>query len=113
MTVSNAVEKTASLLGGSTKKVARGRKARVLKTRTKAEAKPKAVKTPKAPKVLNSCKCGCGEKVTGNFRQGHDARYFGLLKKVVREILPFNQLPKAMQNEAENVAGCKRLLGKH
>lgn len=103
-----ATERTVSLLGGTPRGKARGRKAAKARGK-KAAPKAKAARA-RVAKELNACKCGCGDKVTGNFRQGHDARYYGFLKKVVREIIPFNQLPKLMQTEAENIAGAKRLL---
>lgn len=75
----------------------------------KGKAKLKVVKTRKA-KTLNDCKCGCGEKVGGNFRQGHDARYYSILKKVKSGEMTFNQMPRLMQNEAKDTAGVKRIL---
>lgn len=87
-------------------------------TKTKAAKKGKAAKvakakTPKAPKVakpLNDCMCGCGDKVTGNFRQGHDARYYSILKKLNKGEMAFNSIPKLMQNALGNLAGAKKAL---
>lgn len=32
-----------------------------------------------------TCGCGCGETVTRQFKQGHDARYAGALVRSVRD----------------------------
>ena len=60
-----------------------------IKTPAKAKAKiklqrsgPAKQRTPKAPKELHECLCGCGEMVGGRFRMGHDARYHGWLNKL-------------------------------
>lgn len=83
----------------------------------KKAAAPKAaaaaVKTPKAPKQLNPCGCGCGDKVAGRFRQGHDSRYYSLLKKVVRKELEFNKLPKLMQQTVGTAANAAKLVAAH
>jgi len=80
------------------------------KTDKKAKAKGKASPKVKVAKTLNDCKCGCGEKVGGNFRQGHDARYYSILKKVKAGEMTFAQMPKLMQSEHKDVAGVKRAL---
>jgi hypothetical protein len=40
-------------------------------------AKAKTERTPREPKKLNECRCGCGAMVKGVFAQGHDARLYG------------------------------------
>jgi hypothetical protein len=46
-------------------------------------AAPKAGRTPKPPRQLHPCLCGCGEQVGGRFRMGHDGRYYGWMKRIV------------------------------
>jgi hypothetical protein len=82
------------------------------KVAAKPVAKAKA-KVAKAPKTLNPCLCGCGEKVTGRFRMGHDSRYYSLIKKVLRGELGFEKLPALMRNSLVNVAGCKKAAAAH
>jgi hypothetical protein len=73
-------------------------------------AAAKAPKPPREPKALNPCKCGCGEMVSNRFRQGHDGRYYSLLRKVASGELEFAKLPPQMQQEARNVPGVKKIL---
>ncbi|MHC4780143.1 MAG: hypothetical protein ACYTFG_16355 [Planctomycetota bacterium] len=49
----------------------------------KAKA-PKKIALPKA-KPQNDCLCGCGAKVRGQFRQGHDQRVVGFLLRGIRD----------------------------
>lgn len=70
----------------------------------------KVVRAAKTPKELNACRCGCGERVTGQFRQGHDSKYYSLLRQVKAGTLAFNQLPKAVQSECKDRAGAMRIL---
>jgi hypothetical protein len=44
-----------------------------------------AKKAKSTPKAENDCLCGCGEKVRGTFKQGHDQRVKGYLKKAMDE----------------------------
>lgn len=52
-------------------------------TKATEKAAAKAAK-PKAEKVLNECKCGCGASTGGNFYPGHDARFKGWLLSIER-----------------------------
>jgi hypothetical protein len=94
-------ERTAALPGipGA---VRSSKKAKVKGSKAKAKAK--------APKELHPCLCGCGERVAGRFRQGHDGRYYSLLKKVSAGEMQFNELPKGMQSSLGSVAGAKKAL---
>src|SRR5882757_4790383 len=81
-------ERTAGLpLGGTAK----------TKSDKKKAGKAAKAKVKREPKQLNDCLDGCGEKVSGRFRQGHDARYYSMLKKVKGGDMTFNQLPRLMQ----------------
>jgi len=62
----------------------------------KAAKADKPARAPRVPKPLNTCKDGCGAKVKGNFKQGHDARYKSLVLQVQREELDVTKLPKFM-----------------
>lgn len=44
-----------------------------------------APKTAKTPKPLVACWCGCGGETRSRFVPGHDARFHGWAKKVIRE----------------------------
>lgn len=70
----------------------------------------KVVRAAKTPKELNACRCGCGERVTGQFRQGHDSKYYSILRQVKAGTMAFNQMPRAMQSEAKDRAGAMRIL---
>lgn len=80
-----------------------------VKSNKKAKAGTKA-KAPKTPKELHDCLCGCGERVAGRFRQGHDGRYYSILKKVKSGEMTFNQMPRAMQAALKDKAGANRAL---
>lgn len=74
------------------------------------KAKTKGKAKPSAPKELHPCLCGCGERVAGRFRQGHDGKYYSLLKQVSRGDMQFNELPRQMQANLGSVAGVKKAL---
>jgi hypothetical protein len=104
------VEKAVALPGIGTAKVA----AKAAKARAKAKHKPaRAAKRARTPKALNSCLCGCGEQVSGRFRQGHDSRYYSLIKKVSRKELGFDKLPRAMREALGGMAGVMTALKAH
>lgn len=73
-------------------------------------AKKKAAAKAKTPKELHPCLCGCGERVAGRFRQGHDGRYYSILKKVAAAEMQFSEMPKAMQAALGSTAGVKKAL---
>jgi hypothetical protein len=50
-------------------------------TKTAAERAADRKARNEARKV-NPCLCGCGTKVAGNFKQGHDQRVRGILQRV-------------------------------
>lgn len=78
----------------------------------KGGAKGKAAKasTPKAPRELHPCLCGCGERVAGRFRQGHDGRYYSILRKVSAGEMQFNEMSKTMQAALGSVQGVRKAL---
>jgi len=47
-------------------------------------------------KGLTECLCGCGNMVTADFQQGHDARAKGMLISVVKGKMPFINLPAVL-----------------
>lgn len=79
----------------------------------KAVAKAAVQKVAKAPKTLNPCGCGCGDRVSGRFRQGHDSKFYSMLKKVIKGELGFDKLPKLVQATVGNVNGAKKLVAAH
>lgn len=79
-------------------------------TTAKAKTVSTAPKVPKVPKQLNACKDGCGEMVTGRFRQGHDARYYSILKKVAKGEMKLSEMPRLMQQEAKTLDEVKAIL---
>ena len=59
------------------------------------------VAAAKTPKPLNVCFCGCGGLTKGNFVPGHDARFHGTVKKVLRgELNAEEELKKLPHDEA-------------
>ena len=64
------------------------------KVKANRKAGTARTRTPKAPKELKPCACGCGEQTGGYFVQGHDARFKGRMLKIERgeakksELLP-------------------------
>lgn len=83
-----------------------GGKAKTAKSNT---GKIKVVRS-KAVKELHPCLCGCGDKVAGRFRQGHDGRYYSILKKVASGDMKHNEMPKGMQSQLGTVADVKKAL---
>lgn len=75
----------------------------------------KAPKEPKEPKVREQrpCACACGTATGGRFAPGHDARYFGWLKKIAAGTKEFKELPKAVQKVLVDVKGVKKELAGH
>jgi hypothetical protein len=74
-----------------------------------------AAKAPKAPRekkerVMSPCRCGCGTETGGTFAPGHDARFYGWLKKVSAGTMEFKELPKHLQKEFVDVKGAKKAL---
>lgn len=63
-----------------------------------------------SPRADNDCLCGCGSKVAGRFKMGHDATYKSLILKVQRGKLEVKALPKKMQGELKFVGAGKGLL---
>lgn len=76
-------------------KVAQGKKdAAAKKAATKKTAEKNAEPRP--------CHCGCGETTNGKsyFRQGHDARFYGRVKKVIDGRLSFDDVLAVIQDYA-------------
>lgn len=88
---SNAAQNKAQKASLASKKAAAP--ARPL-TGAAAKAKERAANSPKAPKTVRQCACGCGEETQGYFFPGHDARFKSWMIKIERgqavkeEILP-------------------------
>lgn len=62
-----------------------------------AASKSNGVARSKKPKELHPCLEGCGAQVAGNFKQGHDARYRGLILRVERGEIKESELPAYMR----------------
>lgn len=77
------------------------------------KAAPKAAAKPAPESKLNPCGCGCGEQVKRAFKQGHDARYYGWLKKVGDGRMQFQELPKSVQASLKDLSGAKKALAAH
>ncbi len=55
--------------------------------------------TPKAPKTVRKCFCGCGEETMSYFVPGHDARFHGWLKQIEKgKAAPEKLLTKAQRD---------------
>lgn len=91
-------------VGGSAARKA----AKVTRLKVAGKAKP-----AKSKAKDNPCKCGCGEKVAGNFKMGHDGRFYSQVKKVARGEIAFNALNKHMQGVLKNKAECMKLDKAH
>lgn len=85
----------------------------VAKTKTVKAPKAKAEKKEKAVVTLKPCGCGCGEKVTRTFRPGHDARYYGWLKRVANGKMGYSELAKFVRLQLKDVAAVKAALKAH
>lgn len=73
------------------------RQAKVKTSRAKSAAGAASAARTKKPKSLHPCLCGCDAQVTGNFKQGHDARYRGAIMRVEREEMKESELPAIMR----------------
>lgn len=74
---------------------------------------PVKVKKEKEPRPKNECLCACGGITGGRFVPGHDARYYGWLKKVVANTMEFKELPKPVQKLLVDIKGVKKALAEH
>lgn len=84
-----------------------------VKDKGNGKAKP-AAKVAKAKKEADTpCGCGCGELVVRTFKQGHDARHYGRLKRVVAGKMEFSELPKVIQKKLVDIKGAKKELAAH
>jgi len=80
------------------------------KAAMKAEVK-EALRKEKAAKVKSPCLCQCGELTGGNFAPGHDARYFGWMRKVIDGRLQASELPKGVG--VRGPADAAKILAQH
>jgi hypothetical protein len=86
--------------------------------KAKAKSKPMSEETKAKLRAAskrdksNPCRCGCGELTGGTFRPGHDARYYGWLKKVASGEQEFKTLPNHLKKEFVDVKGVKAALAK-
>lgn len=80
-----------------------------------AKGKAAVAKAPREakPKEENPCTCGCGGVTGGRFCPGHDARYYGWLKKIVKAEMEFRELPKPVQKALVDIKGVKKALEAH
>lgn len=79
------------------------------KEKRETKAKIKGA-TPKDPKP---CRCRCGELVNRDFKPGHDARYYGWMKKVVDGKMKFSELHPDIRKEVKTVEGAKAMYESH
>ncbi len=89
--------------------VAAGKEESMKKDGKKAPKKEHGGKKTAGRKPENDCLCGCGAKVTGRFKMGHDATYKSLILKVQRGKLEIKALPKKMQADLKFVGAGKGL----
>lgn len=88
-------------------------KGKVKMPKKKKVKDPKAAKVKKGPRPRdNDCRCQCGTKTGGTFAPGHDARYFGWLKKISSNDMDFKELPAALRREFGDVKGVRAALKK-
>lgn len=87
------------------------RKASLVAKKAAAPAKPVKVAKEKKADATADCLCGCGLETGGLFRPGHDAKVKGLLYKVERGELAFEELPVDVQPLVK-MAGRKATAGK-
>lgn len=87
--------------------------AKAKKEAAKLKQTPRKIAPKSTPKPQNPCKCGCGELVKNNFRQGHDGRYHGWLKKVADGKLKFAELNETVRRELKNEANVKAAVREH
>ncbi len=81
--------------------------------KTKKDKGPKAAKTKKGPRERNNkCRCQCGTLTGGTFAPGHDARFYGWLKKIASNDMEFSKLPAALRKEFGDIKGVKAALKK-
>ncbi len=100
-------------LQGKAVDIAKNKGKTVMPKKVKKDKESKAAKTPKAPKErTNKCRCQCGTLTGGTFAPGHDARYFGWLKKIASGDKEFSSLPTALRKEFGDVKGARAALKK-
>ena len=74
-------------------------------TLTKSEARRAAQIEAKQAEAKPGCGCGCGEQLKGNgskFVQGHDARFYGMIKRVMEGRLDPKQATPQVLIAVEN-----------
>ena len=68
-------------------------------------------KRTRKPADLNACHCGCGETTASLFRQGHDARFAGVVGRRVAETAPATaDTPWLDAEVSRHMAGCSDAL---
>ncbi len=73
---------------------------------TATKSKPKAKAREKKEKVLHDCHCGCGGTTFANFQPGHDARIYGILRKISKGDKDA-KLPKVLTDNKELCAAMR------
>lgn len=61
---------------------------------------------PKGP-GKNPCACGCGGTTNSMFQQGHDARVYSVLRKIVTKHAKVGDLPEAVRADKKLLASMK------
>lgn len=71
-----------------------------------AKAAPKKASQPE-----NDCMCGCGAKVRGRFRMGHDGGFYSKVRKIISGEMKLSELPNAhIRKIIRDVPNAKALL---
>lgn len=52
---------------------------------------PKLPSLPKM-KTVNACQCGCGRTTGNRFAPGHDAKHYGLVKRVETGVMTLDEV---------------------
>lgn len=76
-------------------------------------AKPAKPAKEKEKPSLKPCGCGCGEQVTRRFKPGHDARFYGWLRKVADGRMKFEELSPFVRKQVGDIKAVKALVKEH
>lgn len=70
------------------------------KSDKKVAGSVKSKKEKAAAVADHPCLCGCGVKVKGRFKMGHDGKYYSFLRRFSRGEIALGDMPKAIQAQA-------------
>lgn len=74
----------------------------------------KVVARGKDPETkLKPCGCGCGEQVANRFRQGHDGRFYGWMKRIVTDRMAIAELNPFVRTTIRTKADAQKALDGH